>query len=1472
MCEVLLLEIGNKTPLHPYVLVFPPYVFHTDVSHSLLAYMRDAALQDRQLFLSTTVDTSIAGRIDIRSLLHSLCLQLLSMRPSLWAACHSFWGAIKAFTTVAPPEEYLWRCLNALLLSSEDTIVCVLDLVHAQFEQEVIHSILARLSSILEIGKASVKFTIFLGAKYDFSSTPVIMIDLPDGNWDLMNQQMVESRIKFLLKKRPEMGVVETDITAGCNSLLHDWSLVDSFLSSLETLPQASIRSVKSIAKIFQQPNECFQYIFGGVPERERSWIQIALVWLVFSVRPLSPHELGTLVLATISSLQDRHEEAKQPDFGPNISVAKPSLSPEAVAFDMCRFLPALVEVVHDKVRLINPHVRAFLEPGNKANLRASTTAKQWYQAQHPHLVIAESSLLCLYQCLFPGPDSPRGITQTQLQQDMQDAVQLGTREEVSVLIEYAVKHWEPHLHKHEALSSDVSETLTRLLGDCKLMTAWSCWKHSLDSAESLRLPEVALQSPLKISRSYCIPISTAVRVFDTAFLAQFNSDWKLDVNTLLALQLKNGVELMQHISKAREGAKNTQHIDFTIFRAVQLGVASFDSARRMLEDGILLDNASGLLSLEIGRGKHEAIQYLFSKDPKGFIDIINENITTLHKVCLYGYPLLVQWLCDKTHLSELPWVNQQDSGCYTPLHIATEQGHFDIVKMLVEHGADLDGRGPSSLNPLSIAAKKGFTQIAKYFLAKGVSCHATDDSERTSLHQASIGGSVEITRALLAKGAIWSQEDCNKDNALHLAIRSCRRDVSLFLLNTIQQINQSDGDAIQPVGLNCPGSDGKTPLHAAINADLEEVALAIVKVHVSLGVEKPRGILTLAASRGLGNLVDKLLAAGLDPDEKGENSNSPLDVAASQGAGNVVEILLNHQKRRGVTNMTAMASALHKAAVSGHLKIAKRLLGLTKGQYDIGTLDEVVINGHTEVAVVLLKDGHSNLPTELGRVLLSCAQYGQKGILDFLLERKVDKNFQDKNGNTALQIAAAWDKPEILKSLLNQQVDMELKDVHGHTALLDACNNRSLASLEILLKAGADIEACTNQRKTPLHLSTAHENIKCFQVLLEWGAQPAPTRSWSDHSTFLEHLVHTKDAGWVKMLFEKMQGELSVQQLPGFQKAFMIAVNKGDSHLETVELFLQYRVDVNALYQGETALIAAAYKGHVGIVDRLLNHLTNSADVNKPGGKFGSAIYAAVANPDIPYDDFGKPHDDFSKPITTKKDRSRIFDLLLDKGAIVSPIHRQYGTILHTATCYLSEDLVIHVYDKGEGRWTMLDPDWERRTPLHIAAYRDQLKLASVLLDSHTISVDSLFSKDMQGRTVVHFTAAGGGLAFLEWLRDVGGQEIVTTPDDDGWTPLHWACRHMFPSNAEWLIQQGASVAAKTVEGWTPEDVAVYHNNTFVIEYLRCETTAEKLLNSSGYPFWTLCKSCFNVRIHLWAKDHLLRPPPSEFAYLFLC
>lgn len=89
-----------------------------------------------------------------------------------------------------------------------------------------------------------------------------------------------------------------------------------------------------------------------------------------------------------------------------------------------------------------------------------------------------------------------------------------------------------------------------------------------------------------------------------------------------------------------------------------------------------------------------------------------------------------------------------------------------------------------------------------------------------------------------------------------------------------------------------------------------------------------------------------------------------------------------------------------------------------------------------------------------------------------------------------------------------------------------------------------------------------------------------------------------------------------------------------------------------------------------------------------------------------------------------------------------------------------------------------MLDLDLERRIPIHIAAYRGHFKLIHDWFGQNQVSVDSVFSKDVQGRTVVHYIATGGSRAFLKWLKDIGGKVINTAPDDDGWTPLHWASK----------------------------------------------------------------------------------------------
>ncbi|KAI1362826.1 hypothetical protein F5Y08DRAFT_341248 [Xylaria arbuscula] len=90
----------------------------------------------------------------------------------------------------------------------------------------------------------------------------------------------------------------------------------------------------------------------------------------------------------------------------------------------------------------------------------------------------------------------------------------------------------------------------------------------------------------------------------------------------------------------------------------------------------------------------------------------------------------------------------------------------------------------------------------------------------------------------------------------------------------------------------------------------------------------------------------------------------------------------------------------------------------------------------------------------------------------------------------------------------------------------------------------------------------------------------------------------------------------------------------------------------------------------------------------------------------------------------------------------------------------------------------------------------------------------------DFQGRTIVHHAAmCQDRESFLRILihasQDGGGtiQEIIETKDIDGWTPLHWACRHNDNLEVVRVIKiLGADITMDTGTKWTPENIAATH------------------------------------------------------------
>jgi ankyrin repeat protein len=80
--------------------------------------------------------------------------------------------------------------------------------------------------------------------------------------------------------------------------------------------------------------------------------------------------------------------------------------------------------------------------------------------------------------------------------------------------------------------------------------------------------------------------------------------------------------------------------------------------------------------------------------------------------------------------------VNTKNVLGYTPLHFAAEQGHNEIVELLIANGADVNARNQWGRTPLHQAAN-GHNEIAELLITKGADVNAKIEDGGTPLDMA---------------------------------------------------------------------------------------------------------------------------------------------------------------------------------------------------------------------------------------------------------------------------------------------------------------------------------------------------------------------------------------------------------------------------------------------------------------------------------------------------------------------------------------------------------------------------------------------------------------------------------------------------------------------------------------------------------------------------------------------------------------
>jgi len=154
-----------------------------------------------------------------------------------------------------------------------------------------------------------------------------------------------------------------------------------------------------------------------------------------------------------------------------------------------------------------------------------------------------------------------------------------------------------------------------------------------------------------------------------------------------------------------------------------------------------------------------------------------------------------------------------------TALMKAINKNDLLIVQQLIRNGADVDELDSNQDAPLVMAAYRGYNQIVKLLLEAGADVRAVDPGMKaTALHAAAYAGRTEAAKLLIDHHIdINKQGPNNGYTALHDAIWQDNVDVVKLLLSA-------------NANLSLLSNDGKSPLDFAKSKNRKEIIALIQK------------------------------------------------------------------------------------------------------------------------------------------------------------------------------------------------------------------------------------------------------------------------------------------------------------------------------------------------------------------------------------------------------------------------------------------------------------------------------------------------------------------------------------------------------------------------------------------------------------------------------------------------------------------
>uniref|UniRef100_A0AAY4BWC7 ZU5 domain-containing protein n=1 Tax=Denticeps clupeoides TaxID=299321 RepID=A0AAY4BWC7_9TELE len=586
----------------------------------------------------------------------------------------------------------------------------------------------------------------------------------------------------------------------------------------------------------------------------------------------------------------------------------------------------------------------------------------------------------------------------------------------------------------------------------------------------------------------------------------------------------------------------------------------------------------------------------------------------------------------------------------FTPLHIAAHYGNINVATLLLNRGAAVDFMARNDITPLHVAAKRGNSNMVKLLLDRGAKIEAKTKDGLTPLHCGARSGHEQVMEMLLDRGAPILSKTKNGLSPLHMATQGDH-------LNCVQLLMQHD------VPVDDVTNDYLTALHVAAHCGHYKVAKVI---------------------------VDK------------KNGFTPLHIACKKNRVKVMELLLKHgasiQAVTEVRETVRVSRPCHVAAFMGHENIVKQLT------HHGASPNTTNVRGET--------------------ALHMAARAGQADVVRFLLQNGAKVDIKAKDEQTALHISSRLGKADIVQQLLQRGASANASTTSGYTPLHLAAREGHHDAATLLLEQGALLSAATKKGFTPLHVAAKYGQLEVANLLLQKGA--AADATGKTGLTPLHVAAHYDNQRVALLLLD--QGASPHAAAKNGYTPLHIASKK--NQLEIGTTLLEYGAEPNAVTrQGISPLHLAAQEGSVDLLALLLARSANVNMANKCSGL--TPLHLAA-----------------------QEDQVGVGEVLLNHGAEVEAPTKMDYTPLHVACHYGNLKTACFLI---QNRAKVNAKNKNGYTPLHQAAQQGHTHIINILLQ-HGASPNEL---TVNRNTALSIARCLGYISVVDTLRGVTDESL---------------------------------------------------------------------------------------------------------------